>query len=546
MSAQITLSVRKVRGISWLAVAVLMSTVVVGASRTDVSATFFPWPTNPNTINGLRLWLDASDIDGDGNYVTNPANGSVVTEWKDKSGNADHALVVPGKNAGVYISDLNEGINGQPTVRFNRVNDSMGTVFRVSGVDIRAVSSPKITIFTVYRPRVVAANNGVWGADNGSWDRFFLSYHPGFGNKISDGLASLGPVQAGAVVPGAGIPGVVRLLTVVYNGNVVNGVNKGPVNGSAAYFNGDLVRQFTDSTHASNAQSTFAIGWDGDNSVFDGDIAEVLIYGRILSNSEIRDVNHYFSQKYSFPVSSPNTVPGKPMNLSAVCDASSATITFTAGSSGGDPISNYEHSFDGGRTWTAFSPAVSTSPLVITGIASGVVHRIVIRAVNSIGEGEPSSAVTCSFQAPAPLVVEQPTTPDAPTDLIVREGFDKHKVIFNEGFDGGSPISHYQYTINDSDWREFTPGETSSPVIFRNLNPERRHRIRIRAVNAIGPGATSDAVVVARKSTAQGGVEQLSTLPETGSSHQTVVWATLFVFSGWVLVHLRRRGILGR
>jgi len=541
LSAQKTPSIRKVRAISWLAVTVLMSTVVVGASRTDVSATFFPWPTNPSLINGLRLWLDASDIDGDGNYSTNPADGSVVTEWKDKSGNANDAKVIPGKSAGAYIGNSNDGINGQPTIRFTRVNDVMGTVFRVSGVDIRAVSSPKVTIFSVYRPRNIAANNGVWGADNGGWDRFFLSYHPNFGNGITDGIASLGPNQRQAVVPNAGVSGSVRLLTVVYNGNVVDGVNQGPSNGSAVYFNGDLVRQFTDSTHASNAQSTFAIGWDGDNSVFDGDIAEVLIYGRVLSSSEIRDVNHYFSEKYSFQVASPNTVPGKPMNLSAVCDESSATITFTPGSSGGDAISNYEHSFDGGRTWTAFNPAVSTGPLVIPGIASGVVHRIVIRAVNNIGAGEPSSAVSCSHQAPAPLVVEQPTTPDAPTDLIAREGFEKHKVIFNEGFDGGSPITHYEYTINDSNWQEFLPGETSSPVIFRNLDPERRHRIRLRAVNAIGPGTASDSVVIARKKTAQTEVTELSTLPETGMSQQGILFASMFIFSGWVLVYVRRR-----
>jgi len=521
----------------------IINTLLINTGRSDVSATFFPWPANPSLISGLRLWLDASDIDGDDNYSTNPADGAVITEWKDKSGNANDAKVIPGKSAGAYIGNSRDGINGQPAIRFSRVNDVMGTVFRVSGVDIRATSLPRTTIFSVYRPRNLAANNGVWGSDNGSWDRFFLSYYAYSGNRISDGIVSLGPNQRQTVVPNAGVSESVRLLTVVYNGNVVNGVNQGPVNGSAVYFNGDRVREFTDSTHPTNAQSTFAIGWDGDNSVFDGDIAEVLIYGRVLSGAEIRDVNHYFSQKYSFSVSSPDTVPGKPMNLSAVCDASSATLTFTPGSSGGDGITNYEHSFDGGRTWTTFNPTVNSSPLVITGIASEVVHRIVIRAVNSIGAGEPSSAVSCSYNAPPPVILDQPMTPDAPTDVIVREGFDKHKVIFNEGYDGGSPISHYQYTINESNWKNFVPNETSSPVILRNLDPGRRHKIRIRAVNAVGPGASSNVVVVSKKKNGESETTDatLTRLPATGTVTNTLLWAGLFVGSGWAVISQRRR-----
>jgi hypothetical protein len=49
-------------------------------------------------------------------------------------------------------------------------------------------------------------------------------------------------------------------------------------------------------------------------------------------------------------------------------------------------ISNIEYSIDNGITWTTPSPAVTTSPLSISGLANGT-YQVKIRAVNKVGTG---------------------------------------------------------------------------------------------------------------------------------------------------------------
>lgn len=257
-----------------------------------------PAATSPGGISeDLMVWLDASDLDGNGVDSDNPTDGSPFTQWTDKSGLGNHARVRAGQNPGVYRSAPSAMINGKPTVRFNRVNDSKGTVFQIP-VDLRPISAPDVTVFSVYRPSSKIANAGVWGTDNGDWDRFYLSYHPSFGDKKNDGVVGLGPRDKGAVVTAAAEVGTTRLLSVRYNGKVTNGINSGPIGASAVYFDGQVVRTFTDTAHATNAQTNVGLGWDGDNSVYEGDISEFIIYKRALSQDEIQQVSDYLSNKH--------------------------------------------------------------------------------------------------------------------------------------------------------------------------------------------------------------------------------------------------------
>jgi hypothetical protein len=69
------------------------------------------------------------------------------------------------------------------------------------------------------------------------------------------------------------------------------------------------------------------------------------------------------------------------------------SVAFTAGADNGNAISNYEYSTDG-TTYTPFGPADVTSPLVVTGLTSGTEYTIRIKAVNGLGAGSASAAVT--------------------------------------------------------------------------------------------------------------------------------------------------------
>ena len=254
--------------------------------------------TNPGAIDKAPIvWLDASDPDGDGNASNNPADGAPITVWRDKSGNGNDAELLDGWNAATYQVGANEAFNDEPSLQFDRVSDFLGTGFSVP-VDGRASATPSLTVFAVYLPTANSANNGVWGMDNGDWDRFFLAYHPGFGDGVDDGAVATGPYTVGVTVTDAGLVGTPRLSAVRYAGNVVDGANVGVPNGSAVFFDGDLVTRFTDNTDLSDAQSNLRIGLDGDNSVFQGEIAEVLVYPYALTDEEILAVSTYIHDTY--------------------------------------------------------------------------------------------------------------------------------------------------------------------------------------------------------------------------------------------------------
>jgi len=158
---------------------------------------------------------------------------------------------------------------------------------------------PDLTVIALYLPTALNSPNGIWGSDNGNWDRFFRSYHSAFGDGDDDGLVGLSPVQEGQTIFGSGATGgSPHLMTVGYSGLVTNGTNSGAVDGSYVYFNCNLERQFTDSTDPSDAQSSFSVGWDGDGSACAGYIAEVIVYDRVLTGDEVNAVNGYLAAKY--------------------------------------------------------------------------------------------------------------------------------------------------------------------------------------------------------------------------------------------------------
>ncbi|KAF0240291.1 MAG: hypothetical protein FD183_1122, partial [Chitinophagaceae bacterium] len=103
----------------------------------------------------------------------------------------------------------------------------------------------------------------------------------------------------------------------------------GMAGGSAIYFNGAVVTNFTDNTDPSAAISSLRIGSDGDNGMFNGDIAEFIVYNRKLTNCEILQVNQYLGAKYGVTFTTATiTAPA-----TTVCSGTAAELTASAGDS---------------------------------------------------------------------------------------------------------------------------------------------------------------------------------------------------------------------
>ena len=325
----------------------------------------------PPDISNLSLWLDASDINNTG---VSPANGSAISSWKDRSGNSRNAATIVGQSAGVLVTNQ---INGKSVIRFTRINDNTGTFYNVPGLDIRATANPIVTIFSVYKQGTQSPGGpqGVWGCDDGNWDRFFLSSW--IAGSLNNGLASMGPAYSGTATNGSGIPGVINLLTAVYNHQVVNG--------SRIYFNGLLNATFTDQTDATAAQTSLRIGFDGDNSAFNGDIAEMIVYNRALSACEIRQVNQYLNIKYATGFAS--------LTLSA-----SGPLTFNLGGSVTLTASTTGTAYQWLKNGIAISGANSQS---YTASTTGNFKAVVTTICNDTSA---AAAVTVNFVLPVKLL----------------------------------------------------------------------------------------------------------------------------------------------
>jgi hypothetical protein len=263
-----------------------------------------------DNISGLLLWLRADCVNG---TTTLPSDGASVSTWQDLSGNDNDATVVSGQTSPTFQNDSGNLINGQPIINFTRTSNSAGSVYQVNGVDIRAMAHPDVTIFVVYKPRRVSGDaaeiNGVWGADTGGWDRFFLSKFQNFGN---DGLISLGPGSSNttsARVTNSAVDGTTRLLTAIYDGNVTGTTNSGAAGASKIYFGSTLVTSFADTTTGgSDAQPRLYIGWDGDDSTFRGDIAEFIVFDRALE-SDLPTINEYLNTRYNLSLNAAANLP---------------------------------------------------------------------------------------------------------------------------------------------------------------------------------------------------------------------------------------------
>ena len=181
----------------------------------------------------------------------------------------------------------------------------------------------------------------------------------------------------------------------------------------------------------------------------------------------------------------PSTTPSAPTSLTATAGNGQATISFTAGSNGGSVITNYEYSTDG-TTFTALSPADTSSPVTIPGLTNGTNYTIYLKAVNAIGVSAASSSVS----------VTPSTTPSAPTSLTATAGNGQATISFTAGSNGGSVITNYEYSTDGTTFTALSPADTSSPVTIPGLTNGTNYTIYLKAVNAIGVSAASSSGTV--------------------------------------------------
>jgi len=311
-------------------------------------------------VDGIQFWLDGSDVNNAPG--TNPADSTRLGIWKDVSGNGNNAYVLPGLDTPWLRSSR---INSKDAVQFKRASNTYGSIYYMPAIDIRSTTTPQATIFTVYKQGAHGTSElqGIWGDDNGGWDRFFMSVY-----NSDNGVVSVGPPLNNVPIPNSGVAGQVRLLTAQFD--------HGLTDSSTIFFNAVPVDSTTDNTHATNAQTNFRIGWDGDDNPFNGDMAEVIMYNRKLTICEIKAINRYLGYKYGTYFTTATIAP----NTTQYICSDSVKLTASAGDT-------YQWLKDGavisGATGQTYYASLAGNYQVVIG-ASGCADTSIATAVANV------------------------------------------------------------------------------------------------------------------------------------------------------------------
>jgi len=201
---------------------------------------------------------------------------------------------------------------------------------------------------------------------------------------------------------------------------------------------------------------------------------------------EVRAANGVGIGPASAPMSAtPRTVPGQVSAFSAAGLDASASLSWTAPvGDGGSPVTDYvvQHATSAGGPWTTAVDGVSAAPTaVVGGLTNGTTYLFRVAAVNAAGTGPTSSLASAT-----PLAV--PTAPNL-TGLTVGSQF-VQAAFSAPASNGGTPITGYQYQLDGGEWRN--AAGTTSPLTISGLTNGRSYSVAIRAVNAVGGGATSN------------------------------------------------------
>lgn len=267
----------------------LLAAVATAAQASEMTVT-----------SGLKLWLKADAITGanDGNFIG---------AWPDSSGNGNNVSHTNTNRWPTYRTNVQ---NGYPVVRFS-TNSTADALERADGLGFSG--NPAMTVINVINgPAASVPRYLQMGGESAAGTQIAFCADAGVrynnGNRLFVNDRQTGGFSVGVWVKTAG-----------------DGY------GDPRFFrNGVEATQTSASTNSSpvnlvDARTTVGIGLNssgGYNNAFHGDIAELLVFDRVLTPNEINQVAYYLSEKYAVNTSyTPYSVPAEISGLALWLDA---------------------------------------------------------------------------------------------------------------------------------------------------------------------------------------------------------------------------------
>ncbi len=263
---------------------------------------------SPLQISGCQLWLDGADPNNTG---TPPANGTTISTWTDKSGNARNF------SGGVSPSYVVNGLNNNGIVRF-----SSGNYLLSGAVPLFSSSSSGGSFFFIFQ---TTSNEG---------QKFLLTYQnqvsgtycqteseiaidtgntTGSGNfGIHRGCSYASIAPANTIASSTFYMMGLLLLT---TGNSPDNVNIYQ-NGNSLTVTNDNIGYYSAGSYpsANNSRSLVLgarnlVGASGPDGFITGDIAEVLWFSAPLSTTQRQQIEGYLAWKWGLQGSLPSSHP---------------------------------------------------------------------------------------------------------------------------------------------------------------------------------------------------------------------------------------------
>ena len=234
---------------------------------------------DPTTVAGLRFWVDATDVSGNGATV---ADGTVIATWKDKSGTTNNATATAG--ATLQTDPVGRYLNFTGTSWYSLAQSSWAY-------------NQYITFFVVDKP--VNYDNSYTLISNqvSSTDSLNITYNATDGIRFSTAgdNAALGNGFQNSSLPIEIQPANVWCFT-----------NYG---GKTAYWNKLISGKAV--TDAFITDTLLSIGaFQGSTNRYNGRMREILMYSGVMSETDREAITTYLYNKWLTP---PTTIPQNPV-----------------------------------------------------------------------------------------------------------------------------------------------------------------------------------------------------------------------------------------
>ena len=372
------------------------------AASNQVSATpqAVPPPVATLPTNGLVLALDAAVA------AQQYAPGASVTVWPDSSVSGNDAVVGSG-GAPTLVAN---SIGGQPAIRFDGVDDSLrlpaGFQNFTAGMSLYVVAKPT-TLTRAFKLVLLGNGNGLQNIGLGRAGRtagyqYFTSNSAGSFDRLNttSGL----------------IAGQASLVSVLQAGGTVGRRSYAELSKNGVALLGKNVWVPPVATRGTNY-----IGKSyGTDALFKGDIAEILLYNRILTAAEQAAVKGYVSGKYGLAIAGTTPPPlpplAAPTNLVATAGNANVTLNWQAvtGASG----YRLHRSTTAGSGYAQIAQ-VAAGPYTDTTVSNGVTYYYVATAYDATRVSAYSAQAQATPTAPPP---PPPAILAAPTGLVATAG----------------------------------------------------------------------------------------------------------------------------